>query len=217
MHPPSQIQTPQQNHSLMNDTHGEEGLRSKVVLLGASSVGKTALITRAVNNTFEEHSISTVGAAFKEMTVRVGDRGVTLMIWDTAGQEQFRSLAPLYHRGANIVVIVFSIIDDCSLVDAENWATEVREQQGDNQLVLFLVGNKIDLEDERIISFDRGVAMAKKIGAQYLEVSAKTAMGVKDMFFEIAKNSVKALDRTDVQDAIPLGDKQEGKRKVECC
>ena len=120
--------------------------RVKLVLLGASGAGKTALSTRFVRGTFDgENASATVGAAFAS-TTRALDDGrarIKFEIWDTAGQERYASLAPLYYRGATAAMIAFDARDGASLERARYWAEELRKH-GDARCRVVLVGNKID-------------------------------------------------------------------------
>ncbi|KAG7798612.1 hypothetical protein KL929_001655 [Ogataea haglerorum] len=121
----------------------------KLVLLGESSVGKSSILQRVQNGTFDNTKASTVGAAFvsKKVSKDNGDKMVNLQIWDTAGQERFHNLTPLYYRNSNMAFIVFDMTSIDSFRKAEYWIKELETYKSDNNssLKLVLVGNKCDL------------------------------------------------------------------------
>jgi small GTP-binding protein len=165
---------------------------SKIVLLGSASVGKTSIICRAVSDEFDGEMPATIGACYTAKEVTIADTTVNLQIWDTAGQERFRTLAPMYYRGSVIALLVFSVIEEKSLQDVQDWADEMK-QQTDEMPVLFVVGNKSDLVDERTVTTDQGESLSKQLNAFYFEVSAKSGRGIDELFVRVAEESVKKL------------------------
>ena len=149
---------------------------AKLVILGASGVGKTCLGLRFVKDQFVSYTASTIGASFLVKEVSVGNEKITLQIWDTAGQERFRSMAPLYYRGAVAAILVFSITDEASFAKLQEW---VRELQGnvEEPLVLAIACNKADLTAQRTVSYDTASQYAASIGALIFETSAKRDTG----------------------------------------
>jgi small GTP-binding protein len=187
-------------------------LDAKIVLLGAASVGKTCIICRAVSNEFDSEMPNTIGACFTAKEMDVAGSVVNLQIWDTAGQERFRTLAPMYYRGSVIAVLVYAVTDQASLDDVKNWADEMKIQT-DEMPVLFVVGNKMDLVDERVVQYDHGESMAKELGAFFTEVSAKTGVGVDELFIRIAEEALKRL-KGEGADVPPAAMKVELKDEV---
>lgn len=124
-------------------------------------------------------------AAFLTQTVALDDVTVKFEIWDTAGQECYRSLAPMYYRGASAAIIVYDITDPDSFTGAKSWVKEL-QRRGDPNVVIALAGNKADLESRRRVEFEEANAYAKENGILHMETSAKNANNVKALFVEIA-------------------------------
>ena len=190
-------------------------LQFKLVLLGDSSVGKSSIVHRFVKDTFDELRESTIGAAFlsQSITIHPNDGNETkdvvikFEIWDTAGQERYKSLAPMYYRNANAALVVYDITQEDSLQKARNWVDELKNKVGDDDLVIYLLGNKVDLCQEtpstetspdsneggdeeqkvRAISTEEAKQYAQEQGLLFREVSAKTGEGVTEIFQDIGE------------------------------
>ncbi|KAH0787789.1 small GTP-binding protein [Histomonas meleagridis] len=166
---------------------------AKVVLLGTTMVGKTSIVTRVTSGEFDPSIKPTIGACYASKSFDVDGKTVKLQIWDTAGQERFKTLVPMYYRGAKVAVIVFSVTDSASLGEIDFWATGVKSGTSPPP-VLFVIGNKIDLVDERVVSTEQGQEVANKHGAEYFEISATTGDNVDKMIMRVAQvalNSIK--------------------------
>jgi small GTP-binding protein len=171
----------------------DSAIDSKVVFLGASSVGKTCIICRAVSSEFNAKMPGTVGAYYTAKMVDLVDGSINLQLWDTAGQERYRTLAPMYYRGAVLAVLVFSVTLEESLDEVSRWVEEMKEQI-DELPGIIVVANKVDLIDERAVTAERGEDVAKAVGAAaYCEVSAKTGCGIEELFVRIAQESFKKI------------------------
>jgi small GTP-binding protein len=169
-----------------------EGIDAKIVLLGAASVGKTCMICRAVSDEFDSEMPNTIGACFTAKEMSVADSVINLQIWDTAGQERFRTLAPMYYRGSIVALLVYSIVDEASLQDVRDWAEEMKTQT-DAMPFLFVIGNKCDLFEERVVAIEKGEAVAKELNAPFFEVSAKSGRGIDELFVRVAEEAAKRL------------------------
>ncbi|KAI8641049.1 ras family-domain-containing protein [Parasitella parasitica] len=177
----------------------------KLVLLGESAVGKSSLVVRFVNREYAENREPTIGAAFLTQKCTVDDRTVKYEIWDTAGQERFHSLAPMYYRNAQAAIVMYDITKSSTLDKAKGWVKEL-QRQANSQIVIALVGNKLDLVEEnrseqnedtdeqdengtsRQVTFEEASAYASEAGLLFFETSARTAANVDEVFREIAKN-----------------------------
>ncbi|KAJ6254124.1 ras-related protein rab-5c [Anaeramoeba flamelloides] len=167
-------------------------LQFKLVLLGDSAVGKTSLVLRFCKDQYSEQQEPTIGCSFINHNVEIGENEVKLQIWDTAGQERFHSLAPMYYRGAKGALIVYDISSLESFEKAKDWVKELR-YQGNPKAKIALVGNKLDLNSKKV---DIEVAQnyATKAGLLFYETSAKTGMGVQEVFLGLAQSLPKEKD-----------------------
>ncbi|KAI0079579.1 ras-domain-containing protein [Panus rudis PR-1116 ss-1] len=122
----------------------DRSVQVKLVLLGEAAVGKSSVVLRFVSNEFQPNKEPTIGAAFLTQKCRLEDRVLRYEIWDTAGQERFHSLAPMYYRNAQAAVVVYDVTKASTLEKAKSWVKELQRQANPN-IVIALVGNKIDL------------------------------------------------------------------------
>ena len=157
----------------------------RVVTVGDASVGKTSLTSRLVEKTFNAFEPSTVGANYQTYSTEVNGDTVELQIWDTAGQEKYKSLAPIYFRNAAAAVVVFSLISRNSYDQINDWITSFVEVAGPNALI-YIAANKSDLNDEIEISSSMAKQWALDLGYKYYETSAKTGFNVNELFNDLA-------------------------------
>ncbi|XP_046677097.1 ras-related protein Rab-3 isoform X1 [Homalodisca vitripennis] len=153
----------------------------KLLIIGNSSVGKTSFLFRYADDSFTSAFVSTVGIDFKVKTVFRHDKRVKLQIWDTAGQERYRTITTAYYRGAMGFILMYDITNEESFNSVQDWVTQIKTYSWDNAQVI-LVGNKCDMEDERVISFERGKQLAEQLGIEFFETSAKENIHVKAVF-----------------------------------
>ena len=158
----------------------------KIAMLGDSGVGKTCIIERFINNTFDVSSSSAKGASFKAKTLKSADGGfeIKLMIWDTAGQEIYRSLTPLYYKDADAVIIVYDITNEKSFESLKYWVDEV-QQHGKANCIVNIAGNKIDCMDQEKITPMKAKTFAEQCKAKYYITSAKEGTNITEMFNDI--------------------------------
>ncbi|KAK4530141.1 hypothetical protein CCYA_CCYA03G0998 [Cyanidiococcus yangmingshanensis] len=157
----------------------------KIVLVGDSAVGKSSLLLRFAEGTFADLP-ATVGVDFRVVTLEdVRGRRVKLTCWDTAGQEKFRTLTSSYYRGANGVIMVYSVDDPRSLSHIESaWLEEARKFVNNANAVYMIVGNKADLSPAAVPTA-QGRRLAERMGALFIETSAKAGAGVSECFIEL--------------------------------
>jgi small GTP-binding protein len=189
-----------------------ESAHYKVVLLGNSGVGKTALVERVSEDIFQSSHVPTVGAQFISLELMIGTEKCILELWDTAGQEVFRSLIGFYARDAKGAFLLFDVADHRSFDDLPKWINFIHENAPDARVLLF--GNKIDLTDTREITRGVGQDFADKKGIVYFEGSAKTGENVRDAFDRMTE-----LLSTTAGEAATKGVQIKGdrKRRKNCC
>ncbi|KAE8632010.1 hypothetical protein XENTR_v10001394 [Xenopus tropicalis] len=135
----------------------------KILIIGNSSVGKTSFLFRYADDSFTPAFVSTVGIDFKVKTIYRNDKRIKLQIWDTAGQERYRTITTAYYRGAMGFILMYDITNEESFNAVQDWSTQIKTYSWDNAQVL-LVGNKCDMEDERVVSSERGRQLAEHLG-----------------------------------------------------
>merc|ERR1711931_216224 len=153
----------------------------KLLIIGNSSVGKTSFLFRYADDSFTSAFVSTVGIDFKVKTVFRGDKRVKLQIWDTAGQERYRTITTAYYRGAMGFILMYDITNEESFNSVQDWSTQIKTYSWDNAQVV-LVGNKCDMEEERVVSTEKGKQLAEQLGFEFFETSAKENINVKAVF-----------------------------------
>ena len=153
----------------------------KIVLLGDSGVGKSSIAQRYVTDTFRPHGESTIGASFMSKMIMSGGSPCKCQIWDTAGQEKYHSLAPMYYRGAAAAILVYDMTKKTSFVKLQKWVDELKER-GPEDIVLCVAANKCDLEDSREVEVSEGAAFASLAGAAFFETSALSDENVGRIF-----------------------------------
>ena len=162
-------------------------LSFKLILVGDSAVGKSCLSIKATRNYFEDFYSPTVGFEFLTFCVKVEDKTVKLQIWDTCGQEVYRSLISSFYRSASLAIMVYSIDNEDSFSNIEKWLNDIKTQSNPD-VKIFLIGNKADLEDKRKITRAQGEKFCKDHNISYFtETSAKTGLNVQNVFMEAAK------------------------------
>ena len=190
---------------------------SKILLIGDSSVGKTSIMMRFVDDKFSPSFITTIGIDFVAKIINSSNRKVKLQIWDTAGQERFRTITTSYFKNANIIVIVYDVCDESTFNNIKYWMDTIKNSSYDCTGVM-LVGNKIDMESSRQINYKDGFDLAQKYNIPFFECSAKKGINIDSIFEEAAKihivNFNKSLSGKKQKSMIGLGLKP-GEKK--CC
>jgi small GTP-binding protein len=175
----------------------------KIVVVGSSGVGKSAIVQRLVDGTFRDESQSTVGVEFKPFLVKVDDQTVKLQIWDTAGQERFKSDSKAYFRNADGAVLVYDITSDTSFDDLSNWLHDLQQLCHPSAYIL-LVGNKGDLEKERKVGIQQAKDFAENHQLEYIETSALTGANVTETFTGLALGVANRVAAGQIQNAAAV-------------
>ena len=153
----------------------------KVLLLGDSDVGKSSLILRYTDETFNSKLVNSIGVDFKMKKREIDGKIIKVQIWDTAGHERFRSITYSYYRGANSIIIVFDLSDKKSFISITEWLKQIEKHAKEN-VFKFLVGNKSDLEDERQVAYEEAKQYADEHDLPYIETSAKNGININELF-----------------------------------
>ena len=211
---------------LLPDDFPQYDLSFKLIVIGDSSVGKSCLTAQAVRNNFIEFYQATVGFEFLTFNLRINTKIIKLQIWDTCGQEVYKSLISNFYRNCSLALIVYAINNRNSYEHAESWLNDLKNQSNPNVRV-FLIGNKCDLEKERLVSKEEGETFKeqKKLD-RFIETSAKTGENARIVMVEAAKilykDYLKAKQDLSNEDDNQKGDKLEMKNNNEnrgkkCC
>ena len=174
-------------YEILPDDFLQYDLSFKIIVIGDSGVGKSCLTNRATTNLFEDTYNATVGFEFLSFNVKIDEKVIKLQIWDTCGQELYRSLITNFYRNSSLAIIVYAINSKDSFEDIEMWLRELRTHSNPDAKV-FLIGNKSDLENERKITKEQGETFAKNNKLNlFIEASAKTGFNSKKIFIKAAK------------------------------
>uniref|UniRef100_A0A8C3AYV9 small monomeric GTPase n=1 Tax=Cyclopterus lumpus TaxID=8103 RepID=A0A8C3AYV9_CYCLU len=168
----------------------------KVMLVGDSGVGKTCLLVRFKDGAFLAGSfISTVGIDFRNKVMSIDAVKVKLQIWDTAGQERFRSVTHAYYRDANALLLLYDVTNKASFDNIRAWLTEIHEY-AQQDVVVMLLGNKVDSTHDRMVKREEGEKLAKEFGVPFMETSAKSGLNVELAFTALQCCSPSRLRRS---------------------
>lgn len=158
----------------------------KYIIIGDTGVGKSCLLLQFTDKRFQPVHDLTIGVEFGARMVNIDNKQIKLQIWDTAGQESFRSITRSYYRGAAGALLVYDITRRDTFKHLSVWLEEARQHSQSN-MVIMLIGNKNDLEHRRAVSFEEGKAFADANGLIFMETSAKTAFNVEQAFINTAE------------------------------
>jgi len=163
----------------------------KVLILGDSGVGKSSILLRFTDDEFDEDISCTIGVDFKNKLIKAEGKKVQLSIWDTAGQEKFRSLTSSYYRGTQGIIFTYDVSNRESFESVEVWMNEAQLYSTYDDVVYLLVANKVD-RDDRVVTTATGEQFAREHGMVFLECSAKTKKNIEQVFDELV---LKFLER----------------------
>ena len=175
------------NIELLPEDFAQYDISFKVIVIGDSGVGKSCLTTQAVRQNFEEFYTATVGFEFLTFNMRINNNVLKLQIWDTCGQEVYKSLISNFYRNSSLALILYAIDNSDSFRHAETWLNDLKQQANQN-VKIFLVGNKSDLEDKRVITKEEGKKFKEEKNLdKFIETSAKTGENAQEVLLEAAK------------------------------
>jgi small GTP-binding protein len=188
----------------------------KLILVGNTGVGKTWIAKMGTMGAVTGAEVPTLGASYMSKLVIVAGSEVLIQVWDTAGQEQFRATTPFYFHGAHVAVITYAINVLSSFKAVDGWVKRLHDEGGP-EIILFLVGNKCDLEEQRVIGMSLGKKKAEALGATFFEVSAMTGNRIGELFENAARAYLDRMTSTNepTAETVPLDGKAE--RWKDCC
>ena len=179
-------------YEILPEGFNEFDLSFKIIVVGDSGVGKSCLTLKGIRNNFEECYSPTVGFEFFNFNIRINDKNIKLQIWDTCGQEAYRSLIKSFYRNSSLAILAYSIDDENSYKNIEDWLNEIK-LQANPETKIFLIATKSDLENKRKIQKDTAKEFSKSHGFHFfIETSAKTGDNAQNVFIQAAKELYKS-------------------------
>ena len=170
----------------MKDNSPKYDYLLKYIIIGDSNVGKSNLLLRYIDNTFNEEYKLTIGVEFGEKTIEVKNKKYKIQIWDTAGQENFRSITRTYYKNSVCALVVYDITRRETFDNVINWIEDCK-MNSPKTIYIVLVGNKCDLEKDRQVSSEEGEEIANRFGLKFFETSALKTINVNEIFSESAE------------------------------
>jgi small GTP-binding protein len=165
----------------------------KYILVGDSAVGKTSLVSQFLNQEFNESNAHTIGVEFGTRQLTIGNASVLLTLWDTAGQERFRAVTRSYYRGSACAFLTFDITRRDTYNHIANWMADIRQNTSVNTQIV-LIGNKLDLAQNRQVSYEEAQEFANQHNIEYVETSAKTSENVEELFLRSTRRILENID-----------------------
>ena len=197
------------------ESSAEEAIPCKVVLLGNSGVGKTSICSRWVNGDFQNATVPTIGVLTSKKSITVFNHPLEISLWDTAGQEQYHSITPLYARSATSIIIATSIDDPNSFDDIQVWSSLVKESVLDIPPTLLAI-NKVDLENSNKAAEYLG--KYRYLFSDVIVCSAKTGEGIDTLFKTAAVKSYEFIEKKNEKNSQKIASASiEKSRKTPCC
>ena len=184
----------------------------KLIFLGDQGVGKSCILNRFMNDTFTEEYQATIGLDFQSKNVQIDRQDIHLLLYDTAGQEKFRSLIPMYTRDANIVILVYDISSKETFDHLPDWLNDLQNVKLD-EVIFAIVGNKNDLNEKREVTPEEGAKFAEEHNYIFHEISAKTSDGFEELFYQKLFEKIRIKFRPAGQQPIP--EEKEEKFSIE--
>ena len=198
----------------------------KLILIGDSSVGKSNILLQYLKGQFDPNSKATVGVEFGTKNIEINNKKIKIQIWDTAGQERYRSITSAYYRGAKGAFIVYDITRKTTFDNIDRWVADLKAN-GDDNISIVLIGNKLDLEDKREVQKDEGVKKSEEFKTAFMETSALNGDNIDKAFDElieqIYQNNCSLIDdgvNVDFEKGVNLNEEKEDTDNIikkKCC
>ena len=165
----------------------EEECVYKILLLGDACTDKSLFLLRYTDKKFQDIHMATIGLDYRLKTMKLKKgKNIKLQIWDTAGQERFRAITKNYYKASHGIILLYDVTNLQSFENIKSWINQIREEASPN-VVIYLVGSKIDLEEERKVTKKDGEKLAEEFGLPFLEASGKSGINVNEVFDDIVE------------------------------
>ena len=194
----------------------EYELLIKILIIGDSTVGKTNFIKKYVENKFNESYFASTGIDLITTSIKIEGKSFKIQIWDTAGQEKYRAMTKNLFLKTQGIVIIFDISNETSFINLKSWMNDIKEECSAD-IPMILVGNKLDLEDKRVIDKERAMEFAKNEKLEYIETSSKTGENInKALSLIIEKIYQRADSNSNFSFTLDDGTVKKKSKKM-CC
>lgn len=171
----------------------------KLLIIGNSGVGKSSILLQFVEKTFTDNFISTIGIDYRVRSITIDGKRIKLQVWDTGGQERFKTITKAYYRGAMGIILVYDVTDESSLLSIKEWIDDIKTSiTSDTTSDIVIVANKCDLDNKMAVDYTNGKALAEEHGMKFFKTSAKDSVSVENVFLTIAKDI-----KTHIFDKLP--------------
>lgn len=194
----------------------------RLIIIGDSGVGKTNIITRYAKNEFRLNLKATIGVEFCTKIMDIDGNIIKIQLWDTAGQERYRSLTSTYYKSSHGILVAYDITNYDSFLHVTNWIQEIYNNVGDD-IPILLIGNKLDLEDKRIVSSDESINLAKKYNLEFIETSAMIGTNIQSGIDTLIKNIYNLHNKKNINNNntkinnIKISNTKINKSNDKCC
>ena len=186
----------------------------KLLLLGDSTVGKTCFLIKYTDQSFQDIHMATIGLDYRVKTMKLkNNKEVKIQIWDTAGQDRFRSITKNYYKGSHGIILIYDITNRRTFENVQKWISQIREETSQN-VVIYLIGNKIDMKEERKVSTEEGKKLADELGLPFMETSAKEGININEVFDDIVERVDKVFGN---MPTAPKKNKVYKPKNGKCC
>ena len=199
----------------------ENSITFKILLLGDQNVGKTSFMLRYCDNGFDGETVCTVGVDSKIKTINKNNKEIKLKIYDTAGQERFRSIVKNYYKGADGILLLYDISNLSSFESITNWIKSLRDAINLDEISIFVIGNKCDvLQEERKVTEEMKRKLEEEIGMKIIETSAKNNINIEEAFDSLVNNliGIHSSNKFEKNKTLKLEKEDlKNKNKPNCC
>ena len=212
-------------YELLSEKEKKLDISFKIIIIGDCGVGKSSLSLRATKNEFIESYKATIAFEFYIFNIKINNLNINLQIWDTCGQEEYRSLISSFYKNSSLAIIVYAIDNITSFNNVDSWIKDLKQYSNPN-IKIILIGNKNDLNDKRQIEFEKGNQFAKDYNFDlFFETSAKSGLNVQNVLIDAAKilyleymNYVNFKSNiSDKNNIVIVKKNNEDQRKKKCC